>query len=303
MALQFDLRYADAPGNLVLRLAAYPLAGDRTPFGPRLLFNVHTEYVQGSPPQRLLGVQGALLWDGADDGLRIPFHAGIPSITVAIPVSDDQLTRFEEFRAGRPPEFSLRLEALAQPVNGGETRILNAHAQRLSISRDEWAVVLNRCGFGLRRMVELPPPPGGLGGAWDDASKSLADSSSLFAAGHDEQAIAAVRKALERIVEAVAAAVGEPPRVGKGRFGPYVERVAERIKALPSGRHQNPYPLVAGLLSATFNFTSGYVHENVAPSQREEAAFALAIGTALYGFAARGTLAAAAAAAVDDDTT
>jgi hypothetical protein len=302
MALQFDLRYADAPGNLVLRLAAYPLSGDRTPFGPRLLFNVHTEHVQGLPPQRLLGVQGALLWADGNDGLRIPFQAGRPNMTVEILLSDEQLGRLEEFRASRPPEFSLRLEALVQAVEGGETRCLSADAQRLSISRDEWAVVLNRCGFGLRRIVELPPPPTGLGGTWDDASKSLVNASSLYAAGHDEQAIAAVRKALERIVEAVAAAVGEPPRAVRGGFGPYVERLAERIRALPSGRRQNPYPLVASLLRATFDFSSGYVHEDVVSCRREEAAFALAIGTALYGFAARGTLAAAAAAIPDDET-
>ena len=141
-------------------------------------------------------------------------------------------------------------------------------------------------------MVELPPPPGGLGGKWDEASRSLASASQLLAGGHDEQAIGAVRKALERVVEAVADAVGEQPRTAKGGFGPYVEALAERIKSLPSGRRQNPYPLVSKLLRTTFDFTSGYVHEDVALSQREEASFALALGTALYSFAARGTLAA-----------
>jgi hypothetical protein len=292
---QFDFRYSDAPGNLVLRVATDPLVGDRTEFGPRLLFNARMEFVPGLPLQRLLGIQGAFMWADALDGLRIPYQAPALNAPIVIPISDDQLARFEEIRGGREPRFTLRLEAVAQPQGGGEVRILGSQPRRLELSRDAWAVILDRCGFGLRRIVELPPPPGGLGGTWDDASRSLADASRLFAGGQDEQAIAAVRKALERIVESVAAAIGEPPRTGKGGFRQYVERLANRIRALPLGRRQNPFPLVSSLLNATFDFASGYVHGDSASSRREEAAFALAIAAALYGFAARGTLSATSA--------
>lgn len=295
---KFDFTYADQPGNIMLRAEADPghFAGDRNGFGPRLLFNLYWLYDASLPRHRPLSVQGALLWAGEHDGLRIPLQAVPPNAPIAIPVSDDQLARFEELRAGREPDFALRLEAVAQREDDGTVRILNHsfNPQRLPISRDAWAVILNRCGFGLRRMVELPPPPGGLGGKWDEASQSLALASQRLAQGHDEAAIAAVRKALERIVEAVGASVGEP-RTGKGGFAPYVEKVAGRIQGLPSGGRQNPFPLVSSLLKATFGWVSGYVHEDAATSQRDEAAFALALGTALYGFAARGSLAASAA--------
>ena len=114
-----------------------------------------------------------LSWNETD-GLHIPLQALSPNSSVFVPISDDQLARFEEVRSGREPEFSLRLEVVAQHQDTGEVRVLNHgfYSQRLPISRDSWATILDRCGFGLRLMVELPPPPRDLGGAWDDASRS-----------------------------------------------------------------------------------------------------------------------------------
>lgn len=309
---KFDFQYADAPGQIVLRAEADPghFGGGRTAFGPFLRLQLQWPYDPVIPRHRALAVQGALLWSadpGGYGGLAIPLQAVTPNGPVMIPVSDDQLARLEERRAGGEPNFAVRLEALAQreALSGSDltldvavrtvTHGYGNMAQQLPVSRDTWARVLDQCGFGLRRMVELPPAPSGLGGKWDEASASLASAARLLAQGHDEQAIAAVRKALERIVEAVAAAVGEPPRTGKGGFGPYVDKLADRITALPSDRPQNPFPLVSSLLRATFNFASGYAHGDAAASQRVEAVFAVALGTALYGFAAHGTLAAVAA--------
>jgi hypothetical protein len=228
---------------------------------------------------------------------------------VIIPVSDDQLARLETRRAGVEPDFAVRLDGLAQREAQGAAdrtpdlavRAVTAgqYAQRLGVSRDAWARILDACGFGLRRMVELPPPPGGLGGKWDEAGTSLAGASRLLAQGHDEQAIAAVRKALERIVEAVAAAVGEPQHTGKGGFGPYVTALADRIKGMEPAK-SHPFHVVASLLRTTFDFASGHAHGTSASSRREEAAFAVALGTSLYGFAAHGFL--AAAAANEDET-
>jgi len=307
---KFDFQYADGSGQVVLRAEADAghFGGGRNAFGPFLRLQLYWPYDANIPPHRALAVQGALLWGGDPEGsggLAIPLQAVTPNGPVLIPVSDDQLARLEERRAGVEPDFAVRLDGLAQREGQGgadrtpdlAVRAVTAghHPQRLGVSRDQWARTLDACGFGLRRMVELPPPPGGLGGKWDEAAASLAGASRLLAQGHDEQAIAAVRKALERIVEAVAAAVGEPPHTGKGGFGPYVTALADRIKAAEPAK-SHPFHLVAALLRTTYDFASGHTHGASVSSRREDAVFAVALGSSLYGFAAHGTLAASAAA-------
>jgi hypothetical protein len=303
---KFDFQYTDAPGQIVLRAEADPghFSGGRNAFGPILLLRLQWLYDASIPRHRPLAVQGTLQW-GADpngsEGLAIPLQAVTLNGPVRIPVSDDQLAQLEERRAGGEPDFAVRFEALVQreaPAGADRTPDLAVRtvthgymAQPLAVSRDAWARILDRCGFGLRRMVELPPPPGGLGGKWDEASMELAGASKLLAQANDEQAIAAVRKALERIVEGVAAAVGEPPPSGKGGFGPYVVKLADRIKAMEPAR-SHPFHLVASLLRTTFDFASGHAHGSSASSRRDEAVFAVALGTSLYAFAAHGALAA-----------
>lgn len=306
---KFDFQYADGSGQVVLRAEADPrfFSGGRNVFGPFLRLQLQWPYDANIPRHRALAVQGALLWGGDPDGsggLAIPLQAVTPNGAVNIPVSDDELARLETRRAGVEPDFAVRLEGLAQRETQGAAdrtpdlavRAVTAgnYPQRLGVSRDAWARALDACGFGLRRMVELPPPPDGLGGKWDEASTSLADASRLLAQGYDVQAIAAVRKALERIVEAVAVAIGEPPHTGKGGFGPYVTALADRIKGMEPAR-SHPFHLVASVLKATFDFASGHTHGTSASSRREEAVFAIVLGTSLYGFAAHGTLAASAA--------
>jgi hypothetical protein len=292
---KIDFQYADGSGQTILRAEAEHFGGGRNAFGPFLWFHLQWPYDVSLAKHRPLSVQGALLWAEEQDGLPIPLQAVLPNAAVAVPISDNQLVQLEERRSGGEPQFSIRLQALAlRDDNGAVTTLSHGYMpQRLAVSRDAWISILAQCGFGLRRIVELPPPPSGLGEKWDEANQSLAIASQRLARGHDEEAIAAVRKALERIVEAVGESVGKP-RQKSGAFQPYVEEIAKFAAAVPSQRPQNPFPLISELIKATFRWTSGYVHKEAATSQRDEAVSGIALGTAIYGFAARGTFAASA---------
>jgi hypothetical protein len=83
--------------------------------------------------------------------------------------------------------------------------------------------------------------------------------------------------------------VKRQPRQG---FRPYVAAVAAAIGDLPGDRADQPFPLIAELVKATFSWCSEPVHRAADVSLRKQARFELALGTALYGLAVRAQVAA-----------
>lgn len=62
--------------------------------------------------------------------------------------------------------------------------------------------VLDAMGHGLRRLVELPPAPKGLGDGWDEVTRRIAAGTSRLAAD-PSVAIGEARIATERLLEII----------------------------------------------------------------------------------------------------
>ncbi|MGH7747331.1 MAG: hypothetical protein ACREQ5_21620, partial [Candidatus Dormibacteria bacterium] len=140
-------------------------------FGPTLALPVQ---LRAESSMRPVLVVGTLCWPSELSGLPVPAQPILRNpVELRIPLSDEQLARLEAHRAGHELALELRLRGLAQ-FNTSTIPVSSGHnPTTILIPRDRWLAVLDQCGFGKRRLIELPPPPPAPDDAWGAVTGQL----------------------------------------------------------------------------------------------------------------------------------
>jgi hypothetical protein len=129
-----------------------------------------------------------------------------------VPLTDAQIAAIEEERQDGPVTLYVWLSGLAsqsaivQPIQNNTT------AQSLTIHREHWLTVLEQCGFGRRRLVELPDPrlPRNVQ-EWQECVRQLEQATQHYRQGEYEAALTSCRKIVEGIPTVLCTAWGLPP--------------------------------------------------------------------------------------------
>ena len=230
-----------------------------------------------------------MLWANDGVGLAIPMQSLRTGGTALwIPVSDHQLAAFEQCRAQKEPEFQLRLTAIAQDPADGKVRRYSFHGgatANLSIPRDRWLFVLDQCGFGRIRIIELPAPPQTDDKEWSRCADLLAAASRDFSSARYGEAIGSIRAAIQQMVGILESRLGitQISPVFKAR----VDVLSAKLKDLHEKRGADPFYVLSSLIDAVFGFTSEPSHRGFDVGTREDAEFALSLATSLYAYLAR----------------
>ena len=233
--------------------------------------------------------EGALLWTNEGVGLPVPLQSVRPSgsIALSIPVSDHQLASFENHRAQKEPEFKLLLTAIGQDANGKVRRYYHhgGTPANLAIPRDRWLDVLDKCGFGRIRIIELPAPPQADDEEWSRCADLLAKASRDFSASRYGEAMSSLRVVSQHMVEILERSLGiTPPNPS---IKPRVEALSANLRDLHEKRGADPFYVISELIEALFGFTSEPSHRGFDVVTREDAEFALSLATSLYAYLAR----------------
>jgi hypothetical protein len=230
-----------------------------------------------------------LIASGAQEGLSIPLQpVARGGGELIIPISDAQISSFEEYRAGSEVNFDLRLRAVGFPDSRDVLGCYTTNfSPPFSIPRDRWIAVLDGFGLGIIRILELPPPPSpNSDGSWERAAELLQDASRRLAKGETSEAVAAVRPALERIAESTGVRAGVE-RQKDELFTPYVRRLTQSLKSRHEKRGADAFALLADLIMSTFGWSSSPGHQGFDVSARDDATFAVNLGVALYSYLAK----------------
>jgi hypothetical protein len=203
-----------------------------------------------------------------------------------VPIADEQLVRFEDRRAGGEAMLSLQLWGIAEQSPSGpvEAVTCGTFAQTFSVPRDRWLEVLDNCGFGKRRIVELPAVPVGAR-SWEGISARLEAASRELAAGRSGASLVETRVALERLADALGSDLGIAR--DKNSFANYVEMIGKKLKEFQGDQKVAPYELVVRLIKTAFGFTSEPPHQGLDRSARDDAELALSTVMMLYSYLAR----------------
>lgn len=232
---------------------------------------------------------GMLTWNDEHDGLVIPGQPYTRNLAyVEAPISDEQAERFERKRLGREAALHLRLRGLVA-VSGATKAVTMMSPTPLMIPLETWLRVLSALGYGERRIIELPAPPTGVGGLWDQASRSLSAAARRFTAGDVGAAMSEGRIAIERAVEAIGEVVGRPRADGESVRN-YFEAVAGVIEKRHVARSDDAFAVLADgvrLAYKAFGFSSDPTHTTLDAGERTNTELALAVTTALYTYFVR----------------
>lgn len=296
MSPRMDFQQDNAPGQSLLAFE-FELArcrGLRSTFGP--IFMLPIKRVPNFPPPSEpqadpLLVSGSLGLVGEPCGLAIPGQSWLFNQSeLAIPISDDQLERLEQKRAGTEPIFELRLQVVG--LSKGVPIVLapvSYHPVTLTIPRDQWLRVLDAMGHGLRRLIELPAAPKGLGNTWDEVTQHLAKSAARLAAGDPGVAMGEARIATERLLEVIGQQL-QRPRGEKEPLQPFCDVLVSKLKKQHRPRTDDSSKTLMHtieLLAELFKFASDPPHTAYDGAERHDAELALSLATTLYVYAAR----------------
>jgi hypothetical protein len=232
-------------------------------------------------------IGGSIIWSGEFDGLTVPAQPLLLNRNeFSVPITDEQLSRFEERRAGGDATLTLQLWGIAERAPSGPLEAVTSgtFALPFSVPRDRWIEVLDHCGFGKRRIIELPAAPS-VGGTWEAASARLEAASRELAAGRSGASLVESRVALERLADALGAGLGIPRQ--KNPFANYVSMLCAKLEELQGGQKGTRYELIAQLVRSAFGFTSDPPHQGLDRGARDDAELALSTGMALYCYLAR----------------
>jgi hypothetical protein len=258
--------------------------GARSAFGAYLLI---TGLLESDPTKaRPLEIGGVLSWpsDGGT-GLLIPPQLASGGTTgLVAPISDAQLASIEERRAGGEPNFEITLTALARRSDGTTGSYRLSWSSPFLVPRDRWKDALAACGYGRIHIVELPVPPE-INDAWARSALMLARASAEFGEGRYGETMGNARNALQEMVGVLERALSIGPKhrrvraPGKrrGRDTDAASRASQPGSVRRAGfRHPR-----------CSRFSSDPMHRGYDLPNREDAAFALALATALHAFLAR----------------
>lgn len=288
---RLDFTVHDRSGQIVFALELDPTRtrGARPTFGPLVYFSV-TQVRDATGPfgtHRPLMLGGSLCWTGETDGLAVPAQPLLLNRNeLAVPIADEQMARLEDRRAGGEATLSLQLWGIAEQSASGhvEAVMCGTFAQTFSVPRDRWLAVLDQCGFGKRRIVELPAAPV-CGGSWDGVSARIEAASRELAAGRSGASLVETRVALQRLTDALGSDLGIARE--KNSFANYVEAIGKKLEEFQGDRKGAPYDLVAKLIKTAFGFASEPPHQGLDRSARDDAELALSTVTMLYSYLAR----------------
>ena len=229
-------------------------------------------------------IGGSISWHGENDGLPISAQPWLFNQQhLSISMTDGQIERLEQKRAGGQAMFDLRLRGLGS-INGAISVISTTHTPTIIIPRDEWVRVLAMMGHGTRRLIELPPPPSGVGGEWDAAAERIVAGSARLAAGDASVAIAEARTATERLIEAIGGIIGRPRN---GALKPFAEGLAKALRERHVDRSDDAFAVMAKAVELAieiFGFASEPGHNGFVGSDRRDAELALGLATTLYSY-------------------
>jgi hypothetical protein len=258
--------------------------GGRSAFGAYILIMglLEAEPTKAQP----LEIGGWLSWPGdAGIGLiipRQPVAGGTTGLTV--PISDSQLASIESRRCGGEPNFEIVLTALARRSDQQTASYrFSWSPQPFPVPRDRWADALAACGHGRIRIIELPVAPN-IGDSWDRSAQMLARASAEFGDARYGEAMGNARNALQDLVGILEQNLGIEP---SSSFAQRVKVVGDTLTAMHAKRGADPYAVLASTIRAVADFCSDPMHRGYDIPNREDAAFALALATALHAFLAR----------------
>ena len=280
-----------APGNMqgAVRLefdVARRLNADRSTFGGIIKLPVEMSHELKRTP---LMLSGALRFAGEQEGLAIPAQTPLVNEnTLRIPISDEQLQRLEDKRAGGAPMFDLTLRGIGTVNN--EVVILNCtHPLNLPIPIEEWIKVLDQLGFGKHRLIELPPVPKRNEKVWNEAAVQIEAAARRLLTADSGAAMTEARTALQRTLDAVAISLNITPLKGSP-IGPFADQIAEKLAVLHQAKSDDPYKALADavrLAKSTAGFASDPPHSGFSTAERIHAELALSIATTLYTYFAK----------------
>jgi hypothetical protein len=284
-----DLQRPDKPGHIAISFeinALQQFGASAGVLGKNLRVPLRQEPGFGGAP---LMVSGILKWSGDPYGLVIPAQVWTWNMQhVFVPVTDEALLRIEQRRAGDQAVFDLYVTVLAR-VEAEIVALESAHPGTFVIPREEWAKILAMLGHGVRRLVELPPAPEALGGAWDDASRQIWETSRRLAVGDAGGAMSEGRTALEGLVKAVGQAAGRPFKPSDN-LGPYADRIIQLIADKHVYRGGDALAVLAStirLAKDVFGLAADSNHRGFSGSDRRAAELGLGLITSMYTYLAR----------------
>jgi hypothetical protein len=281
----------DAPGytGTIVRLefdVARRFTADRSTFGGVLKLPVEiSQGFSGTP----LMLAGWLRVAGEAEGLAIPAQSIIMNEnSIRIPISDDQIARFEEKRAGAEPTFELMLRGLAGK-NGLVSAVSATSALYLVVPLPEWLKVLDQLGYGRRRLIELPAIPIRDGAAWRAALNQIEAAARRLRTADSGAAITEARTAVQRTLDAAGASIGRPPVKGES-FRPFAEEIAKLLESMHQDKSDDPYKALADgvrLAISCFGFASETPHVGFSYAEMVHAELVLSVATTIYTYFAR----------------
>jgi|GEM_PF-5200750 len=258
--------------------------GARSAFGAYVLISGQLE--SDPAKARPLEIGGSLSWPGEGGaGLLIPRQpVGGGTIGLVAPISDAQLASIEERRGGGEPNLEITLTGLAIRGDGRTaTYKLAWSPQPFSVPRDRWRDALAACGYGRIHIIELPVPPD-VNDVWARSAQMLARASAEFSEGRYGETMGNARNALQELVGVLERSLGLEPATA---FAQRVKVVGETLTALHGRRSADPYAVLSSVIRAVADFSSDPVHRGYDIPNREDAAFALSLASALHTFLAR----------------
>ena len=181
----------------------------------------------------------------------------------------------------RPSRFGSALARRADGSTGSYK--LSWSPQPFPVPRDRWKDALAACGYGRIHIVELPVPPDA-DDAWARSAQMLARASTEFGERRYGETRGNARNALHELVGVLERSLGIEPAAA---FAQRVKVVGETLTALHANRSADPYAVLASVIRAVADFSSEPMHRGYDVPNREDAAFALALATALHAFLAR----------------
>jgi len=264
------------------------IRGQRSTVGPVLQLPLEAVHERSA---KIMMLYGVLKLAGENEGITIPAQSFVINDTqLRIPMTDEEFARIETHRAGKEIAFELWLRGWGTLENQLIALASNNQGVHLAIPREDWIRVLGECGYGTRRLIELPPAPSRDQQKWDEASALIQGAAARLASGDAGGAMTQIRNALQRIVESVGDCIGRPRTAHDSALKNYALAVKGDLEKKHQDKTDDPYQVLADavqLVVSAFGFASDPPHNDLDAAERTHAELAIAVTAAIYCYCAR----------------